>query len=226
VVREVEKLVNVEVIKEVPVEVIKEVVREVPVEVVKEVVREVPVEVVREVEIIKEVPVEVIKEVVREVPVEAGREAIAGEDRRRRKEAPAAPPRGPRPVPAKAGVEVLVVDDDEAIRTNVGEVLEGAGYTVVLASSGLEAIAKVRERGTPFDLVLTDLGMPDVPGWEVVEAVRQIETSTPVVIISGFDRQRAARRARELKVDLIISKPFELAELVNSVRALLTRPRG
>jgi signal transduction histidine kinase/ActR/RegA family two-component response regulator len=117
--------------------------------------------------------------------------------------------------------QILVVDDDETVRTALGDMLRGAGYAVTLAASGLEGIAKVREREGAFHLVVTDLGMPDVPGWEVVEAVKQVETATPVVIMSGFDRARATRRAKELGVDLVISKPFDLQEFLNAVRGLL-----
>jgi CheY-like chemotaxis protein len=117
--------------------------------------------------------------------------------------------------------QILVVDDDETVRTALGDMLRGAGYAVTLAASGLEGIAKVREREGPFHLVVTDLGMPDVPGWEVVEAVKQVETITPVVIMSGFDRARATRRAKELGVDLVISKPFDLQDFLNAVRGLL-----
>ncbi|MBI2467162.1 MAG: response regulator [Candidatus Rokubacteria bacterium] len=117
--------------------------------------------------------------------------------------------------------QLLVVDDDETVRTALADMLRGAGYAVTLAASGLEGIAKVRERPGPFDLVVTDLGMPDVPGWEVVEAVKQAEGGTPVVIMSGFDRARATRRAKELGVDLVISKPFDLQDFLNTVRGLL-----
>ncbi len=117
--------------------------------------------------------------------------------------------------------QILVVDDDETVRTALGDMLKGAGYGVTLAASGLEGIAKVKERDGPFHLVVTDLGMPDVPGWEVVEAVKQVENGTPVVIMSGFDRARATRRAKELGVDLVISKPFDLQEFLNAVRGLL-----
>jgi signal transduction histidine kinase/ActR/RegA family two-component response regulator len=117
--------------------------------------------------------------------------------------------------------QVLLVDDDETVRTAVGDMLRGATYSVTLAGSGLEGIAKVREHEGPYDLVITDLGMPDVPGWEVVEAVKQINGTTPVVILSGFDRARATRRARELGVDLVISKPFDIQEFLTTVRGLL-----
>src|SRR5262249_23127097 len=76
-------------------------------------------------------------------------------------------------VPDSERSQVLLVDDDETLRTAVGDMLRGAGYAVTLAASGLEGIARVRERDGAFDVVITDLGMPDVPGWEVVEAVKQ-----------------------------------------------------
>jgi signal transduction histidine kinase/ActR/RegA family two-component response regulator len=123
--------------------------------------------------------------------------------------------------------QVLLVDDDETVRTAVGDMLRGAAYAVTLAGSGLEGIAKVREHEGAYDLVITDLGMPDVPGWEVVEAVKQVDGTTPVVILSGFDRARATRRARELGVDLVISKPFDIQEFLTTVRGLLAgRKRG
>jgi CheY-like chemotaxis protein len=128
-------------------------------------------------------------------------------------------------IPDSERSQVLLVDDDETVRTAIGDVLRGAGYAVMLAASGLEGIAKVRERGSPFDLVVTDLGMPDVPGWEVVEAVKQMETGTPVVIMSGFDRARATRRAKELGVDFVISKPFDIQEFLTTVRGLLAGRR-
>jgi DNA-binding NarL/FixJ family response regulator len=67
--------------------------------------------------------------------------------------------------------------------------------------------------------VITDLGMPDVPGWELVEAVNRSARRRPVVILSGVDRTRATRRARarELGVDLVISKPFDIQEFLTTV---------
>jgi signal transduction histidine kinase/CheY-like chemotaxis protein len=124
-------------------------------------------------------------------------------------------------IPEAERQQVLLVDDDETVRTALGDMLRGASYAVSLAASGLEGIARVRERQGAFDLVVTDLGMPDVPGWEVVEAVKQVDATTPVVIMSGFDRARATRRAKELGVDYVISKPFDIHDFLNTVKGLL-----
>jgi CheY-like chemotaxis protein len=122
--------------------------------------------------------------------------------------------------------QLLLVDDDETVRTAVGDMLRGTAYAVTLAGSGLEGIAKVREHDGPYDLVITDLGMPDVPGWEVVEAVKQVGATTPVVIPVGV-RSRPRDAPRALGVDLVISKPFDIQEFLTTVRGLLTgRMRG
>ncbi len=121
--------------------------------------------------------------------------------------------------------EVLVVDDDETVRTVLVELLRDAGYRVTVAASGLEGIQKVRERSGPFDLAAIDLTLPDVPGWDVVEAVKKAETTTPVVLMSGFDLARATGRAKELGVDFVIPKPFDLPDFLNTVRGLLAGRR-
>jgi len=121
--------------------------------------------------------------------------------------------------------DVLVVDDDETVRTVLVELLRDAGYRVTVAASGLEGIQKVRERSGPFDLTVIDLTLPDVPGWDVVEAVKKAETTTPVVLMSGFDWARATGRAKELGVDFVIPKPFDLPDFLNTVRGLLAGRR-
>jgi DNA-binding NarL/FixJ family response regulator len=68
--------------------------------------------------------------------------------------------------------------------------------------------------------VITDLGMPDVPGWDVVKAVKQVDATTPVVIMSEFDRVRTMRRAKEFRVDIVISKPVDIRALLATVRGL------
>lgn len=124
-------------------------------------------------------------------------------------------------IPEEERAQVLVVDDDAGVRAALADILRGAGYAVTVAPSGLQGIATVRARQGPFDLVITDLAMPDASGWEVVEAVKKVEAATPVVIMSGFDQARATRRAKELGVDLVLTKPFDMQAFLNTVRGLL-----
>jgi len=121
--------------------------------------------------------------------------------------------------------ELLVVDDDETVRTVLVELLRDAGYRVRVAASGLEGIARIREQATAFDLAAIDLSLPDIPGWDVVEAVKKAETTTPVILMCGFDWARATSRAKELGVDFVIPKPFDLPDFLNSVRGLLAGRR-
>jgi CheY-like chemotaxis protein len=167
----------------------------------------VPVEVVREIEVVREVvtevPIVVVRDVVEEVPAPVGTDA--GRE---------APP------------QLLVIDDNPLAGGTLVQLLESAGYRVALAASGLEGIRWVRERGTPFDLAVVDLGLPDVPGWEAVKAVKQADAGTPVIVVSGFDEARASRRARELGVDSVMLKPIHQRDLLHTVQALLAPRSG
>ncbi len=94
--------------------------------------------------------------------------------------------RVPRPLPA-ARRKVLVVDDSKYVRTLVKLILEGAGYDVATASNGKEALEQLLDRGA--DMVVADVDMPSMNGFELTEAIRQSErfTDTPVVLVTGRD---------------------------------------
>ncbi|MBP1886658.1 hybrid sensor histidine kinase/response regulator [Sinorhizobium mexicanum] len=88
------------------------------------------------------------------------------------------------PLPA-AGRKVLVVDDSKYVRTLVKLILEGAGYDVTMAGNGEEALDQLRDRGA--DMVIADVDMPSMNGFELTEAIRRSErfTDTPVVLVTG-----------------------------------------
>jgi two-component system KDP operon response regulator KdpE len=115
---------------------------------------------------------------------------------------------------------ILVVDDEEQIRRALGDVLRPLSLTVLEAESGAAAISIVEV--SPPDLVVLDLGLPDMPGVEVCAAIRE-RSSAPVIVLS-------ARHAEDEKVALFtagaddyVTKPFSLAEFVARVRAQLRR---
>jgi CheY-like chemotaxis protein len=99
---------------------------------------------------------------------------------------------------------VLFIDDDSSLREIVGCVLTSFGYDCQAADSrsGLTRF----DEGS-WDLVLTDLAMPESSGWEVVEAIRQQAPTIPIVLMTGLSDPAVLRRARECSV-LVIVKPF------------------
>ena len=122
---------------------------------------------------------------------------------------------------------VLVVEDEPAVLTLLERVLEGAGYVVVTASSGAEALAVTTSRSGDIDLLVSDAVMPGMAGLELARQLRVERPELPILFVSGwageaFDREWAAAPA----VDLLL-KPFEVADLLERVRALLAaRPAG
>jgi signal transduction histidine kinase len=113
---------------------------------------------------------------------------------------------------------VLVVDDEVDVREVLADGLAARGHTVTLAGGGREALACL-ERGE-FDLVITDLGMPDVNGWDVASAVKAARAHLPVLLLTGWADAVDAAAGR---VDAVIKKPFDIAKLAAAVSAALNR---
>ncbi|MER3419941.1 MAG: hypothetical protein C4290_05155 [Chloroflexota bacterium] len=111
---------------------------------------------------------------------------------------------------------VLVVDDDETTRQMIADVLVAEGYTVRAAASGAEAIRSVRRRRP--DLILLDVHMPGVDGWQVLEELRSAAGSqTPVVVMTaGY---LAQDRALSSGAQGYLGKPFGVQDLVEAVQA-------
>ena len=128
---------------------------------------------------------------------------------------------------------VLLVEDSAAMRSFIRAALEAGDddappavdITVVEASSGFEAL-RLLPRG-PYDLVITDINMPDINGLELVNFIRKSEhhRTTPLIIVSTQSAERDRTRGIALGADAFIAKPFEPEELRDLVVAFLTRGR-
>ncbi len=118
---------------------------------------------------------------------------------------------------------VLVVEDEKKIRELVRGMLERAGLTVVSTGSGAEAI-DLAGRIHP-DLVVLDLGLPDVPGEEVAREVRRL-AETPILMLTARVAEGDRIRGLELGADDYVTKPFSPRELVLRVQAILRRGRA
>jgi CheY-like chemotaxis protein len=119
-------------------------------------------------------------------------------------------------------LRLLLVDDDPVLLKSLGELLEADGHAVTAANNGQEAIASFEEaRGhdKPFDLVMTDLGMPLVDGGKVAAFVKRASPSTPVLLLTGWGQRLLAECDIPAHVDQVLCKPPKLTEL----RAALAR---
>jgi CheY-like chemotaxis protein len=112
-----------------------------------------------------------------------------------------------------SGKQILVVDDDQAIRETLSEVLEDEGYSVASAENGQDAMRYLRQRSPP-SLILLDLMMPVMNGWQFRdEQLRDPSLSNiPVVVISADPSVR--QRTASIAVDHCIRKPIDLEELL------------
>jgi len=114
------------------------------------------------------------------------------------------------PIGPLAPLRVLVVDDELLLREALQKTLEREGHTVTLADggeSGLSAFRAARQRGKPFDVVITDLGMPFVSGRQVARGVKSEAPETPVILLTGWGVRLSAERDVPADVDLMLTKP-------------------
>jgi signal transduction histidine kinase len=116
---------------------------------------------------------------------------------------------------------VLVVDDDDGVRELVRICLERAGLTVLESADGAEAAAVFADRASEIEVVLLDSTMPAAGGDEAFEAIRHLRRDVPVVLMSGYSRERAAENFAGADLAGFLQKPFLPSELVAQVRAAL-----
>ena len=112
--------------------------------------------------------------------------------------------------------KILLVEDEERIRSLLKEVLESEGYEVQEVSSGKEALQS--HARSPPDLILTDIVMPDTEGIEMIIKIRKSDPNVKIVAMSGGDYLAMARK---LGADCTLTKPFSNQALLDAVKATL-----
>ena len=113
-------------------------------------------------------------------------------------------------------LRILVIDDDPVVLETVNTALEGDGHWVTVADGGAAGILAFRSalaRKRPFDLVVTDLGMPEVDGRRVAAGIKELSPLTPVVLLTGWGHRMVSEGELPPHVDLILSKPPRLKDL-------------
>ncbi len=124
--------------------------------------------------------------------------------------------------PAKGGTEtLLVVEDEEGVRTWLARTLRELGYTVVEASDGVEALRLVVEARRPFDLVLSDIVIPGLDGAQLRTRLAEVHPGLPVLLVSGFALEELVRQGRLDSETVLLRKPFDPATVASEVRKAL-----
>ena len=125
------------------------------------------------------------------------------------------------PLDIQARMNVLLVEDDASLSDGIARTLAGAGHAVDARMSGVEALEATRQER--FDLVLLDIGLPGIDGYEVLRRLRAAEDATPVLVLSARDQIGDRVHGLDLGADDYLAKPFAMAELGARIRALLRR---
>ncbi len=125
--------------------------------------------------------------------------------------------------PALPPKKILLVDENTAVADATAGLLTKAGHTVTVAYSGREALRRFGEE--EFDLVLSDLGMPEMDGWEVARAVKALRPWVPVILATGWAFEIDESTARAEGVDFVLRKPFRLEELLRAIASVTVPAR-
>ena len=118
---------------------------------------------------------------------------------------------------------VLIVDDDPSIVQFAQEVLEKYGYRTEQAASGEEALEIYVEKKSAIDLVILDLNMPGMGGYECLKALYKLDKKIKVIVASGYPPDSNVRNTLETAGADFIGKPFHLTDLVKKVRIVLDK---
>ncbi len=122
----------------------------------------------------------------------------------------------------KAPLQILTVEDENAVAQMLALVLGGPSAKVTRAADGWEALIKIGATEQPFDLVITDHRMPRVGGLDLVRRLRSRKFDGKILVLSAHLSDKDIEAYEELNVDMMMSKPFDFEEIQNAV-AVVTR---
>ncbi|PIE58606.1 MAG: Fis family transcriptional regulator [Desulfobulbus propionicus] len=121
---------------------------------------------------------------------------------------------------------LLVVDDELSMRQFLSILLTKEGHEVLTAENGQEALSMVRQASTPFDLIISDIRMPDMGGLELLSSVKEHDSSIGVIMITAFASPEDAVSAMKHGAFDYITKPFKVEEITTIIRTALNKKKG
>ena len=114
---------------------------------------------------------------------------------------------------------ILVVDDEQAIRSALADTLAFLGYEVATASNGTEGLRLFHKNS--FELVVTDVHMPGMDGLTLAQRIKEASPNTPVVLITGSEKEMILRKVKGTSIDSVLFKPFTLEDLQQTLQGVL-----
>ena len=123
-------------------------------------------------------------------------------------------------------VRVLVVDDETAVREVLREALEAEGCEVIVAESGEIALKLYDAAAGKLDVVFTDIGMPEMSGWELASEIRKRSETVALAIVSGWADAISCDARQAIKADWVVSKPFDIAVIAAIANEVAERRNG
>jgi len=117
-------------------------------------------------------------------------------------------------------MRILVIEDDEEMRSLLEDFIEGEGYGVESVEDGSEGFRKLAKEN--FDLIVTDIRMPGLNGLDILPGLKQIQPSIPIIVITAFGSEEVQRRALERGADAYLEKPLQLDQLRTLIQEMVS----
>ena len=136
-------------------------------------------------------------------------------------ESEASPPIEPSVNLPKGTERVLFVDDEKIAVDAVQSMLEKLGYKVTARTSSIEALEAFRNNPQGFDLVITDMTMPNMTGKDLAKELMSIRSDIPIILCTGFSEKIDERRAKEMGISAFVMKPIVMRDMANTIREVL-----
>jgi two-component system, cell cycle response regulator CpdR len=114
--------------------------------------------------------------------------------------------------------KLLIVEDDESVRTLAARALERAGHMIDIAADGAQGLALIRAARGGYDLVVSDIRMPGMDGIQMAKAAASLFPAMKILLMTGYADQRERASGLEALIHDVIAKPFSLATIRNAVR--------
>lgn len=118
---------------------------------------------------------------------------------------------------------ILVIDDQESMRSIISTVLKDKGYKVTAVDDGETALTFFKNNPDSFDLILADINMPKIDGFELLKIIKESHPKTPVVFLTGMNTEVTEIMGEKYNVDGIINKPFIVDDILATVKRIISK---